>query len=109
VGMGGTLGYRDAVVLLGMDPPAVVALDRALGGALSLATGGASDKVLSIFDAQGRIVGLGRGLVLGLRDQLRGVRRVQRTRRLEAAHVVILVTEPNRRFRRLSFLTDRPR
>ena len=92
VGMGGTLGYRDAVVLLGMDPPAVAALDRALGGALSLATGGTSDTVLSIVDAQGRIVGLGRDLVRGLRDRLRGVRRVQRTRRLEAAHVVIVVT-----------------
>lgn len=90
--MGGTLGYRDAVVLLGMDPPVVAELDRALGGALSLATGGASDTVLSIFDAQGRIVGLGRDLVLGLRDRLRGVRRVQRTRRLEAAHAVIVVT-----------------
>jgi CheY-like chemotaxis protein len=90
--MGGTLGYRDAVVLLGMDPPAVAALDRALGGALSLATGGASDKVLSIVDAQGRIVGLGLDLVRGLRDRLRGVRRVERTRRLEAAHAVIVVT-----------------
>jgi hypothetical protein len=90
--MAGTLGYRDAVVLLGMDPPAVVALDRALGGALSLATGGVSDTVLSMFDAQGRIVGLGRDLILGLRDRLRGVRRVERTRLLEAAHAVIVIT-----------------
>ena len=87
-----TLSYRDAVVLLGGDPPAVVALDRALGGALSLATGGASDTVLSIFDAQGRIIGLGRDLVHGLRDRLRGARRADRTRRLEAAHAVLAVT-----------------
>lgn len=87
-----TLNYRDAIVLLGGDPPAVVALDRALGGALSLATGGVSGTVLSVFDAQGRIIGLGRDLVLGLRDRLRGVRRVDRTRRLEAAQAVIVVT-----------------
>lgn len=87
-----TLSYRDAVVLLGGDPPAVVALDRAFGGALSLATGGVSNTVLSIFDAQGRIIGLGRDLVLGLRDRLRGARRADRTRRLEAAHTIVVVT-----------------
>jgi hypothetical protein len=87
-----SLSYRDAVVLLGGDPPAVAALDRALGGALSLATGGVSTTVLSIVDAQPRIIGLGRDLVLGLRDRLRGVRRADRTRRLEAAHAVIVVT-----------------
>jgi hypothetical protein len=92
VGVARTLNYRDAVVLLGGDPLAVVALDRALGGALSIATGGVSDKVLSVFDAQGRIIGLGRDLLLGLRDRLRGVRRVDRTRRLEAAQAVIAVT-----------------
>ena len=86
------LGYRDAVRLLGGDPPALVALDRALGGALALATGGVSDMALSIFDAQGRVIRLGRDLVVGLRDQVRGVRRVDRTLRLEAAHVVLVVT-----------------
>ena len=90
--MARTLSYRDAVQLLGGDPPAVVALDAALGGALKMATGGASDAVLSIFDAQGRIIGLGRDLVLGLRYRLRGVRRVDRPRHLQAAHSVIVVT-----------------
>jgi hypothetical protein len=52
------LGYRDAVRLLGGDPPVLAALDRALGGALSLATGGVSDTVLNVFDVQGRILRL---------------------------------------------------
>ncbi len=90
--MSRTLSYRDAVVLLGGDPPAVAALDRMLGGALSLATGGVSGTVLSIFDAQPRIIGLGRDLLFGLRDRLQGIRRADRTRRLEAAHAVIVVT-----------------
>ena len=90
--MARALGYRDAVKLLGGDPPVLVALDRALGGALALATGGVSDMALGIVDAQGRVIRLGRDLVFGLHDQLRGVRRVDRTRRLEAAHVVLTVT-----------------
>ena len=90
--MARTLAYRDAVRLLGGDPPALVALDRALGGALALATGGVSDSVLSVVDAQGRVIRLGRDLVRGLRDQVRGARRVDRTQRLEAAHVVLAVT-----------------
>jgi len=86
------VGYRDAVVLLGGDPPAVAALDRALGGALSVATGGVSGAVLSVFDAQGRIIRLGRDLVAGLRGRLRGAGRADRMQRLEAAHAVIVVT-----------------
>jgi hypothetical protein len=90
--MGRTLSYRDAVVLLGGDPPAMAALDRALGGALSIATGGASDAAMSLVDAQGGIVRLGRDVAAGLRDRLRGVTRADRTRRLEAAHTVLAVT-----------------
>lgn len=90
--MGRALGYRDAVVLLGGDPPVVAALDRALGGALKAATGGWSDTVLSVFDAQGRIVRLGYNLIKDLRERVRGSGRADRTRRLEAAHVVIVVT-----------------
>jgi hypothetical protein len=61
--VGRALGYRDAVVLLGGDPPVVAALDRALGSALKAVTGGWSDTVLSVFDAQGRIVRLGHNLI----------------------------------------------
>src|SRR5262249_47024931 len=92
VDVGRALGYRDAVKLLGGDPPVVTALDRALGGALSVATGGLSDAVLNVFDAQSRIIRLGRELAAGLRDRVRGAGRVDRTRRLEGAHTVIVVT-----------------
>jgi hypothetical protein len=87
-----TLGYRDAVTLLGGDPKALAAIDRALGGALSLATSGASDAVLSLVDAQGRILRLGRDVASRLRDRLAGAGRVDRTRRLEAARAVLVVT-----------------
>ena len=86
------MSYRDAVVLLGGDPPALAALDRVLAGALSLGTGGVSDVALSVFDAQPRIVLLGRDLVHKLRDRLSGVSRADRTERLAAAHAVIVIT-----------------
>jgi hypothetical protein len=86
------VSYRDAVELLGGDPPALAALDRVLAGALSLATGGVSDVVLDVFDAQPRIVLLGRDLLGKLRDRLRGTSRMDRTERLAAAHAVIVIT-----------------
>jgi hypothetical protein len=70
--VGTALGYRDAVVLLGGDPPLVAALDRALGTALKAATGGWSDTVLSVFDAQVKIVRLGHNLIKDLRERVRG-------------------------------------
>src|SRR5215470_7174222 len=79
-------------MLLGGDPSIVAALDRALGGALSVATGGVSDATLNVFGAQVRIVRLGRELATGLRDRVRGASRVDRTRRLEGAHTIIVVT-----------------
>jgi hypothetical protein len=69
------VSYRDALVVLGADPPALAALDRVLAGALGLATGGVSDVVFSVFDAQPRIVLLGRDLLMKLRDKLRGTAR----------------------------------
>jgi hypothetical protein len=86
------LSYRDAVVMLGGDSPALGALDRALCGALSLTTGGLSDAVLSVFDAQGRIVRLGRDLLARMRGHVRGGDRVDRARRVQAAHAVLVVT-----------------
>ncbi len=85
------VSYRDAVELLGGDPPALAALDRVLAGALSLATGGVSDVVLDVFDAQPRIVLLGRDLLGKLKDRLRGASRMDRTERLAAAHAILVV------------------
>ncbi|MBT2452985.1 hypothetical protein J7F03_39365 [Streptomyces sp. ISL-43] len=86
------LSFSDALVLLGGDPPAVAALDRALGGALNVATGGIGDGMLRIADARGRIVGLGRDAVRDLGRRLgRAEGRSERTELLYAAHTVIVV------------------
>ena len=87
------LSYRDAITALGGDPPTVAAIDRALGGALSIATGGVSDTVLDVFGTQPHFIGVGRKLVSRIREGgIRNADRVERTRRLEAAFVVIAVT-----------------
>ncbi|MFI9310994.1 NACHT domain-containing protein [Streptomyces triculaminicus] len=86
------LSFSDALVLLGGDPPAVAALDRALGGALNVATGGAGDGLLRIADARGRVVGLGHDAVQSLGRRLgRAGGRAERTELLHAAHTVIVV------------------
>jgi hypothetical protein len=85
------LGYRDAVVVLGGDPQALSALDRALAAALSLATGGLSGTVLAAFNADGRVIRMGRDLVVALGARLRGAKGVDRAQRLEAAHTAIVV------------------
>lgn len=86
------LSFSDALVLLGGDPPAVAALDRALGGALNLATGGVGDGLLRIADARGSVLGLGRDAVRGVGQRLgRADGRARRTELLHAAHTVIVV------------------
>ncbi|MFG3510829.1 hypothetical protein ACGF5F_35615 [Streptomyces sp. NPDC047821] len=86
------LSFSDALALLGGDPPAVAALDRALGGALSVATGGASDGLVRIADARGSVLALGRGAVRGIGRSLgRADGRAGRTELLHAAHTVIVV------------------
>jgi hypothetical protein len=87
----GRLGYRDAVVMLGGDPRALSALDSALAAALSLATGGLSGTVLAAFNADGRVIRIGRDLVVALAARLRGAKGVDRVQRLEAAHTAIVV------------------
>ncbi|MEU1782179.1 hypothetical protein ABZ545_22240 [Streptomyces abikoensis] len=90
--MRGLLSFSDALVLLGGDPPAVAALDRALSGALNLTTGGVGDGLLRIVDARGRVVALGRDAVRGLGRRLgRAESRAERTELLYAAHTVIVV------------------
>jgi NACHT N-terminal Helical domain 7 len=86
------VSYRDVVVMLGGDSPMLGALDRALCGALSLTIGGLSDAVLSVFDAQGRILRLGRDLLGGMRGRLRYGGRPDRARHVQAAHAVLVVT-----------------
>ncbi|MEV4339714.1 hypothetical protein [Streptomyces sp. NPDC049590] len=65
MGVRGLLPFSDALRLLRCDPPAVAALDRALGGALNLAAGGVGDGLLRIADARGSVLALGRAAVRG--------------------------------------------
>lgn len=90
--MARALRYADAVALLGGDSPAVAALDRALGGALMVATGGGAALVASMLDARGEAVRAGHELVGNLRDRVRGYSRFDRTQRLMAAHTVVVIT-----------------
>ncbi|MFF0735962.1 NACHT domain-containing protein [Streptomyces chartreusis] len=86
------LSFGDALVLLGEDPPAMAALDRAIAGALNLATGGLSSGLLGMFDSRGRVLGLGRAAAHGVSARLgRAQGRVERTQLLDAAHTVIVV------------------
>ncbi|MFJ5304923.1 NACHT domain-containing protein [Streptomyces sp. NPDC088350] len=86
------LTFSDALVLLGAEPPRLAALDRVLGGALNLATGGLSGTVVGMADARGRVLGLGRDAVQGIGARLgRAHGRAERTDVLRAAHTVIVV------------------
>ncbi|ATL25298.1 NACHT domain-containing protein [Streptomyces formicae] len=86
------LSFGDALVLLGGDPPTMAALDRVLGGALNLATGGLSGELLTMLGERGRILGLGRTAARGLGERLgRAEGRADRAHVLEAAHTVIVV------------------
>lgn len=80
------------MAVLGGDSAAPAAADRALGGALSLATGGASGVVLDLFEARGGVLTLGRDLAAGLRERLGSAERADRTERIAAAHAVLVVT-----------------
>ncbi|MDR7275420.1 NACHT domain-containing protein [Catenuloplanes atrovinosus] len=86
------VGYSDAVKLLGGGSPLITALDRALGGLLLAATGGGSELAISLFDAKTEAARLGQQLIIGLRDRIKGYSRYDRTRRLEAAHAIVVVT-----------------
>ncbi|MFF7161838.1 NACHT domain-containing protein [Streptomyces sp. NPDC008086] len=70
----------------------MAALDRAIAGALNMATGGLSGGLLGMFDSRGRILGLGRAAAHGVSARLgRAQGRAERTQLLDAAHTVIVV------------------
>jgi hypothetical protein len=86
------LTYADAVKLLGGSSPWVRAADNVLGGALTLATGGGSDVALSLFDAKAEVIRLGQVITGKITETVRGLGRYDRSRRLQAAHGVLVVT-----------------
>ena len=86
------LSYADAVALLGGASPAVAALDRLLGGALTLASAAGAGGALSLFDAKAEIVRLSQALMVDLTERVRGFGRFERSERLRAANAVLVVT-----------------
>lgn len=88
-----TLGYGDAVKLLGGGESRVLtALSNLAGAALTAFSAGGSATALGLFDLKGEVDRMGRDAVGALRDRVRGLDRFSRTELLEAAHTVIVIT-----------------
>ena len=91
--MGKTMSYADAARLLGDGPDSriLTALDAVSGG-IMLALVPALPAVLGLFDAKAEFIRLGRDLVRGVGERRAGLSRATRTRRIEAAHSILVVT-----------------
>ncbi|GLX99709.1 hypothetical protein [Actinoplanes sp. NBRC 101535] len=85
------LTYHDALKLLGGSGPFMRITDNVLGGALAVATAGGSEVALSLFDAKGEAVRLGHLVTDKITELVRGHGRHSRSRRLQAAHGVLVV------------------
>jgi hypothetical protein len=81
-----SFSYGDAVKLLGGDTGLVKLLDQVSAAAV-LATGG-----IDLLDARIEVVRLGKQVLSSVRERVTGLHRVDRTRLLEAAHSILVVT-----------------
>ncbi|GAA1312726.1 hypothetical protein [Saccharothrix xinjiangensis] len=81
-----SFSYADAVKLLGGDTALLKFLDHASAGVVTAAGG------IDLLDARTEVVRVGRQLLASVRERVTGLHRVDRTRLLEAAHGVIVVT-----------------
>jgi hypothetical protein len=86
------LTYTDAVKLLGGSGPLMKAADNLLGGLLAVATAGGSEAAVSLFDAKTEAIRLGHLVAEKITDVVRDQSRYNRTRRLHAAHGVLVVS-----------------
>ncbi|GAB7038363.1 hypothetical protein JCM9533A_22130 [Catenuloplanes niger JCM 9533] len=86
------ISYDDAVRILGGDHAGIVKLVDTLLGAGMLALVGPFRDVLGWFDAKAELSRVTTTLVTRLAEHRSGLSRQERTRRLEAAHAVIVVT-----------------
>ncbi|PSL54505.1 hypothetical protein B0I31_10619 [Saccharothrix carnea] len=84
--MRGSFSYRDAVKLLGGDTGLVKLVDHASAAAV-LATGG-----IDLLDARTEVVRVGKQVLSFVRERVTGLHRVERTRLLEAAHSILVIT-----------------
>jgi NACHT conflict system protein/ATPase family protein associated with various cellular activities (AAA) len=85
------LSYADAVRILGGSGALAKAADNLLGGLLSVATAGGSELAISLFDAKTEVLRLGGLVTAQITDSVRGLARHDRSERLQAAHVVLVV------------------
>lgn len=85
------LTCTDAVTILGGPGPLVTVADTVPGGALSLATAGGSEAALGFFDAKNEMIRLGHLIGDRISENLHGLGRYDRSRRLQAAHSVLVV------------------
>lgn len=86
------LTYADAARLLGAaEDPIVKILGAVSGAAAAVVTMGtlANHDFLGL---RGELIRWGNAAVTGLRERMNGVRRFDRTQRLEAAHAIVVVT-----------------
>ncbi|MEU4767847.1 hypothetical protein AB0H12_31825 [Actinosynnema sp. NPDC023794] len=81
-----SLSYSDAVKLLGGDTGLVKFLDLASAAAVLL-TGG-----IDLLDARTEVVRVSKQVLSSVRERVAGLHRVDRTRLLEAAHSILVVT-----------------
>jgi len=87
------LTYADAATLMGGGSSALVrALDSALGGLLLIATAGTSELAISLFDAKSELTRLSENLARSLGQRREGLGRLDRSKRMAAAHTVIVMT-----------------
>ncbi|MEV5501375.1 AAA family ATPase [Nonomuraea fuscirosea] len=86
-----TLGYEDAVRILGKESAVVQALGRLGGAGLTVASAGGSEVALSLFDLKGEVERLSQDAVSAIRERVGGLSRFERSELLEAAHAVIVV------------------
>ncbi|MEU4444103.1 ATP-binding protein [Actinosynnema sp. NPDC050801] len=81
-----SLSYGDAVKLLGGDTGLVKFLDHASAAGV-VATGG-----IDLLDARTEVVRVGKQVLSSVRERVHGLHRVDRTRLLEAAHSILVIT-----------------
>jgi hypothetical protein len=84
--------YAEALRLLGSETSAVRRMDKILSGALLGAAVFGFPQTLALLGAKSEVVRLGHELLTGLRERLAGRSRYDRTRRIEAAHAVLVIT-----------------
>ncbi|MEU8249701.1 AAA family ATPase [Nonomuraea sp. NPDC048916] len=86
-----TLGYEDAVRILGGESAVLRAFGWLSGAGLTVASAGGSELALSLFDLKGEVERLSQDAVSTVRRRVGGLTRFERSELLEAAHVVIVI------------------